>query len=313
MQKKKVFFLFLADQFHENFGSKMRKIKNPILLNCYTIAFYLLAVVLSEVHLHPQRKQTQNSVDLKINATKPNEGTSSAPTPTPTPTTNIVHNDADIVLMLVKTEKEATAAVKTLNSIVANTTNGNDGEKPVSKQFDVNNRGNVYIVESNNVNKSIKSESSGRSRQYNIPFIPISMNWISNIRPSNAIVMTDKPPLRIWAIGSVSKFPDFIERFLQRVQSYYSIYKYSDLSRPAPLAIINQQYHEHDSEEVEELIEVDTDTPSYDDEDGDDENGDGHGHDQGYGVDDEETTTDSTNSYENSTDSESSFESMELE
>lgn len=41
-----------------------------------------------------------------------------------------------------------------------------------------------------------------------------------------------KFPLRIWAIGSVAKFPPFVEHFVQRIQSYYSIYKYEDLSRP---------------------------------------------------------------------------------
>lgn len=42
----------------------------------------------------------------------------------------------------------------------------------------------------------------------------------------------DSSPMRIWAIGSVAKFPPVLEHFLQRVQSYYSIYKYEDLSRP---------------------------------------------------------------------------------
>lgn len=39
-------------------------------------------------------------------------------------------------------------------------------------------------------------------------------------------------PTRVWAIGSVAKFPPVLEHFLQRIQSYYSIYKYDDLSRP---------------------------------------------------------------------------------
>lgn len=34
---------------------------------------------------------------------------------------------------------------------------------------------------------------------------------------------------------------------MQRVQAYYSIYKYHDLSRPASLAIINPQYHLQDT------------------------------------------------------------------
>lgn len=38
--------------------------------------------------------------------------------------------------------------------------------------------------------------------------------------------------LKVWGAGSEFKFPPLFEFLLQRVQSYYSIYKYEDLSRP---------------------------------------------------------------------------------
>lgn len=65
---------------------------------------------------------------------------------------------------------------------------------------------------------------------------PLSWNWresFDQLTPSTIYASTQSKPLRIWAIGSVAKFPPFLEHFLQRIQSYYSIYKYDDLSRPA--------------------------------------------------------------------------------
>lgn len=221
------------------------------------IAFCLL-MMSTGVHLHPQRELT--STETTTTTTKNNNLKIKS-------SSNHEHNDATaIVLMLVKTEKEATAAVKTLNSFIANATTIND-EKPVSKHIDPT---NIYIVESKNndepVNISIKNlrQRQRQAKQLNMPFIPISMNWISNLRPQSGIVVSEKPPLRIWAIGSVSKFPTFIENLVQRVQSYYSIYKYHDLSRPVAFSVIRPQYHQGDA--IEELIEIETDTPAYDDD-----------------------------------------------
>lgn len=51
-------------------------------------------------------------------------------------------------------------------------------------------------------------------------------------RQFSPVIIKLNGPLRIWALGSVSKFPPFLEHFVQRIQSYFSIYKYQDLSRP---------------------------------------------------------------------------------
>lgn len=39
-------------------------------------------------------------------------------------------------------------------------------------------------------------------------------------------------PTRIYGAGTESKFPPFFEFFVQRIQKYFSVYKYEDLSRP---------------------------------------------------------------------------------
>lgn len=65
--------------------------------------------------------------------------------------------------------------------------------------------------------------------------MPIAFDWRQTVAAPFAAFYTPataQTPLRIWAIGSVAKFPPFIEHFVQRVQSYYSVYKYEDLSRP---------------------------------------------------------------------------------
>lgn len=66
--------------------------------------------------------------------------------------------------------------------------------------------------------------------------MPISFDLRHTIAAPFAAIYapaTADRPLRIWAIGSVAKFPPFIEHFVQRIQAYYSVYKYEDLSRPA--------------------------------------------------------------------------------
>lgn len=39
--------------------------------------------------------------------------------------------------------------------------------------------------------------------------------------------------LKVWGAGSEAKFPPILEYIVQRIQSYYSVYKYEDLSRPS--------------------------------------------------------------------------------
>lgn len=139
--------------------------------------------------------------------------------------------------------------LETLNSKAIGVNAQNDIEKPVLNSTAASN------IESENsvtdapigATKS-SSSSSSSSRQLNVPFMAVPANWVATFEPSNAVILAQKvPPLRIWAIGSVSKFPSFFEKIIQRIQSYYSTYKYHDLSRPASLAIINPQYHLHDN------------------------------------------------------------------
>lgn len=232
--------------------------KYKIILNSCAIALVLL-IVAPGIHLYPQQRVNDLKINKNISNTEDIEP--------------IEHNDHRVVLMVVKTEKEASEAIKTLNSFIANATTSNELKKPVSKLIGVHDQSNeskkdatpTAAVELQPLNISIKSEFDRRqAKQYNIPFVPISTNWISNMRPMSAIVISEQQPLRIWAIGSVSKFPRLIENLVQRIQSYFSNYKYSDLSRPASLAIINAQYHPNNDDEVEELIDIDTETPNYD-------------------------------------------------
>lgn len=63
-------------------------------------------------------------------------------------------------------------------------------------------------------------------------------NKIKNIRsiyPQHSHVIIINGPTRIYGDGIESKFPPFLEFFVQRIQKYFSVYKYEDLSRP-PLA-----------------------------------------------------------------------------
>ncbi|XP_055318490.1 uncharacterized protein LOC129576799 [Sitodiplosis mosellana] len=137
------------------------------------------------------------------------------------------------------------AQLETLNSTIVSVNVKNEIEKPVFRSTDATNVKSVKTV--TDVPKSESSPSSEQARQYTIPFMAVPANWFATFQPQNAIVIAQKVPLRIWAIGSVSRFPTFLENFVQRIQSYYSTYKYHDLSRPAPLAIINPTYHLHDT------------------------------------------------------------------
>lgn len=139
---------------------------------------------------------------------------------------------------------------KTLNSKITSANVKSDIEKPVFDNSNYDAERNIESAKSvtNDLEKSVLSETtSGEARQLNIPFMALPSNWLATIQPSSALIITNKVPLRVWAIGSVSRFPAFLERILQRVQSYYSTYKYPDLSRPAAQAIINPQYHQYDT------------------------------------------------------------------
>lgn len=179
---------------------------------------------------------------------------------------------------------ETKATNKTLNSKMLTANATNESEKPVLKHIDRNVQSNETASDAlqkrteaavaatatlATITTTATSTASTPpnanaidaipAQQTNIPWLPIS--WMANFQPSNALVIADTHPLRIWAIGSISKFPEFIERFVQRIQSYYSIYKYHDLSRPASYAVINSQYHKP-GDENDEIIEDAANTES---------------------------------------------------
>lgn len=135
---------------------------------------------------------------------------------------------------------------ETLNSNKINVNEKNGSEKPV---FDgnsaVHHRSQRDMESEKNATDRMEDskEYQKSSRQFTIPFMAVPANWIATFDPTNAVILANNVPLRIWAIGNVAKFPTFLENVVQRIQSYYSTYKYHDLSRPATHAIINPQYH----------------------------------------------------------------------
>lgn len=158
---------------------------------------------------------------------------------------------------------ETKATNETLNSTLVSVNATNEFEKPVLKHIDRNAHSNGTAIDTMHIAAMAEADEAAAATAMAAAaaeaaagtassWLPIA--WIANLQPSNAIVITDTNPLRIWAIGSISKFPTFMERFIQRIQSYYSIYKYHDLSRPASQAVISSQYHQHDESADEALL-----------------------------------------------------------
>lgn len=64
------------------------------------------------------------------------------------------------------------------------------------------------------------------------PFVPLMP--LKKLNESNTTSSLIQDSLwKIYGEGTESKFPPFLERIVQRIQQYFSIYKYEDLSRPA--------------------------------------------------------------------------------
>lgn len=70
-------------------------------------------------------------------------------------------------------------------------------------------------------------------------------NIISN-RPQLIII---NGPTRIYGAGTESKFPPFLEFVVQRIQKYFSVYKYEDLSRPVLPSQIETDVYEIENTE----------------------------------------------------------------
>lgn len=200
-------------------------------LNVHIICKFVICLLLVRpVHLFPWAKEINSN---RVNWSNENGGIETATLP---------------------------AVVETLNSNKINVNPKNDNNKPVfDGNFTVNYRSKRSIEsEKSATNRAIDNknykEYQKSSRQLNIPFMAVPSNWIATFDPTNAVILTNNVPLRIWAIGNVAKFPAFIENVVQRIQSYYSTYKYHDLSRPAAHAIINPQYHQYDSPNIQTMV-----------------------------------------------------------
>lgn len=74
-------------------------------------------------------------------------------------------------------------------------------------------------------------------------------------------------PTRIYGAGTESKFPPFLEFFVQRIQKYFSVYKYEDLSRPGLTSQVSSDADgnlendvEIEAEQSDNVVEVTTET-----------------------------------------------------
>lgn len=86
---------------------------------------------------------------------------------------------------------------------------------------------------------------------YSAANVPIAqMPFVQLAPPTTPPQKTEKPPrrgwfsfasrpLRIYGEGTESKFPPMIERIVQRIQHYFSVFKYEDTSRPLASEGIN--------------------------------------------------------------------------
>lgn len=66
-----------------------------------------------------------------------------------------------------------------------------------------------------------------------LPFNPDGTEYTLDGRTNRPQLIIMNGPIRIYGAGTESKFPPFLEFFVQRIQKYFSVYKYEDLSRPA--------------------------------------------------------------------------------
>lgn len=226
---------------------------------------YLLLMAIAPAHLFPHRSSRHLNLEQPTESSGSTSAIKNAETGSmPSSLVSMDAQQQDIQ----DTHKGMAASRETLNSPTAAVvvTSADDYRKPAfaqhMKQFMENsNTVIVYVIEDDansnskrRVNAGKQSERNGR-QTYPIvgldvepttkpttssgtdffSIIPIALDWRHTIATPFAAFYTPATahsPLRIWAIGSVAKFPPFIEHFVQRIQAYYSVYKYEDLSRP---------------------------------------------------------------------------------
>lgn len=82
------------------------------------------------------------------------------------------------------------------------------------------------VQQYNNGDEYTNNDKSQHQQQYKLPQW---QDWFAKPKPTT-IVLTGPP--KVWGEGTESKFPPILEHILERIQSYFSIYKYEDESRP---------------------------------------------------------------------------------
>lgn len=117
--------------------------------------------------------------------------------------------NSDVVLVLCKIKNTEQNQIENLQ---------NQETKRSGKQL------NLFASENDAVLTSVNIDTE--------TFQLMPLNYKNIMKLPTIFSTPNSEPMRIWAIGSVAKFPPVLEHFLQRIQSYYSIYKYEDLSRP---------------------------------------------------------------------------------
>lgn len=230
---------------------------------------YLLLIAIAPAYLFPHRSSRHLNIEQPRESTAATT-TQTAETGSLSPSSSSSSTKSmDSQQQKVQDKRKGTAAAReTLNSPSAAVvvSSADDYRKPAfvqhMKQFMENSNINVvYVIDDNDNSKSkqkeIATEQSERSGRQFYPIValdddpatkstpsagtgifsimPIAFDWRQTIATPLAAIYapaTAQTPLRIWAIGSVAKFPPFIEHFVQRIQAHYSIYKYEDLSRP---------------------------------------------------------------------------------
>lgn len=233
---------------------------------------YVLLIAIAPAHLFPHRSSRHLNLEQPTESTAATTTAAIKNAETGSSLSSLPLMDAQQQQKIQDIRDGTAATRETLNSPSAAivVTSADDYRKPAFVQrmkhfMENSNTDIVYVIDDDAFSKSerkddivddivAKSERNGRqfypiiaydiepTTQSSSPtatgifsIMPIAFDWRQTIAAPFAAIYapaTSQTPLRIWAIGSVAKFPPFIEHFVQRVQAYYSVYKYEDLSRP---------------------------------------------------------------------------------
>lgn len=112
---------------------------------------------------------------------------------------------------------------------------------------------------------SLDTKTSKKTIRINDKRKVLRSSFATVSHPPQVIIING--PTRIYGAGTESKFPPFLEFFVQRIQKYFSVYKYEDLSRPGlqtQVSIDDDGNLENDveieAEQSDNVVEVTTET-----------------------------------------------------